>query len=938
MLDIPARFLELLHKDQELASFVLGAAAVIAPWARDNKTVFFPEYTDHSLVHLHEVLAASDSLITDDSWPHLTSQDAAVVVTSGMLHDCALHISEDGFYALINGSFQSKSSRYAPTEKPWPLLWQEFLAEARRYNQAKLRLLFDDTQPVTNIPDSKLSLTLRHRLLIGEFLRKYHARLAHEIALAGIPGADGAQVPIGKGNKEFLDLSGFVARSHNMNLRTAVEAIDANKRRVHLNCHVPFAMALLRIADFIQIHSARAHGQLLQLKSLVSPISRGEWKKHGSIMEINQAHDDPEALYVDAEPSDVSSFLSLRNLFKDIQSELDQSWAVLGEVYGRFNPLNVLGINIRRIRSSLDDSGEFYRNKKPHYIPRDFHFRAASAELMDLLVAPLYGSKPEIGVRELVQNAVDACLERDDLVARTGITLGKAMADDVVVTLRIEKNVEAKLIVEDYGVGMTVDVVDNYLLNIGASFRSSDVWRKNHETNGHSTVNRTGRFGIGLLAAFLLGDELKVTTSDIANKNGEALEFVCRRGDETIEVRPTTFHHGTRIEIPLRRGIAEELQAHASHWDWFCLDGPRVIRKIVEATERILTQEITVPSCDASIESTEWNRLTTEEFEDVLWRYEREAAEYSYSSNSILVCNGVFVTRSLHPDPAVSTELDVIRVRCPTLNVFDADGRFPLDLQRTKLASKDWPFAERLAEGTSLHVAKQLADLFRGMPSEFTLKRVKLSVDPQISGLRIGWGRAALAPIILSHDGVLPADLSLIRMMRPTSILVDATDLANGRGAWTSKAVGDMLDYYIACDRVTATKSSRRDFLREAIGIADYTGETGGFLSKLPIVGRRILLKKSDERELVSAGNVPKTQWAKLRQEAESEQWSSWTVGAVSAMSFDMGKCCPVMQSSGAFGFVVLFLDWNKESKASQNSPSPFAKAWLSFVDGAILR
>lgn len=119
---LPTRLETLLKQDNVLTSAVLRALTVIEPLARDNKTVFFPEYTDHSLVHLEEVLASADSLISDISWEHLTPEDAAVIVLAGLLHDSALHLTEDGFYSLIGGRYESKASRYAKADAPWPAL------------------------------------------------------------------------------------------------------------------------------------------------------------------------------------------------------------------------------------------------------------------------------------------------------------------------------------------------------------------------------------------------------------------------------------------------------------------------------------------------------------------------------------------------------------------------------------------------------------------------------------------------------------------------------------------------------------------------------------------------------------------------------------------------------------------------------------------------
>ena len=187
-MNIPSRINKLLSLDASLHSAVLEAISAVSPWAQDNKTVFFPEYTDHSLVHMSEVLVSADSIISDDAWDILTTQDAAAITLSVLLHDCALHLTEDGFFSLISGRYSGFHSRYTQPDTPWNQLWEQFWAEARRFDHRKLIQLFGSPDPITALPSSKLDLTLRHRLLIGEFLRRHHARLAHEIAILGIPG------------------------------------------------------------------------------------------------------------------------------------------------------------------------------------------------------------------------------------------------------------------------------------------------------------------------------------------------------------------------------------------------------------------------------------------------------------------------------------------------------------------------------------------------------------------------------------------------------------------------------------------------------------------------------------------------------------------------------------------------------------------------------
>jgi hypothetical protein len=937
---LPSRLNDLVSRDNALNSVVLKALALVEPWTLDNKTVFFHEYTDHSLKHLAEVLLTAEGLMSDDSWSHLTAEDGAVIVLSVLLHDCALHLSEDGFYSLIGGHYASTPSRYINGEPAWPTLWDQFFAEARRFDQRRLYALFGNTEPVQTLPTDKLDLTLKHRLLIGEFLRRHHARLAHEIAISGIPGPGAPLLLADKEYKDLMDLSGYVARSHNLSIRAAVDALESTQRRIHQNCKVPFVMMVLRIADYLQIHSSRAPGQLLRLRSLVSPISRGEWRKHLSVREINQAHEDPEAIFVDCEPDSAATFLGMQNLLRDIQAELDKSWALLGEIYGRFTPLNSLGITIRRIRSNLDDPEAFRRKRHPKYLPREFRFRTASAELMDLLVAPLYGEKPEIGVRELIQNAVDACRERDDLIAK-GIALHEHIAtDDVVVTLTLASNGTSTLVVEDFGVGMTPEVVDNYFLNIGASFRSSDLWRKNHEAAGHSTVHRTGRFGIGLLAAFLLGPEIRITTRSIASPEDSAITFTCQQGAESIEVRPCTFHSGTRIEIELSDEAAKKLAQAHDKWDWYCLKTPGV-RRILSSDSLIsLQQRYDVPECDSNLDSTKWRRITAEGYDDILWSY--EALERWGGPDSVVICNGVFVSSYNHKlAPDVSSELGIIDVTDPSLVVFDADGRLPINLQRSEVITGAIGFERPLALDVSEYLVDRFVQTFEHLKPGITPENVTLSVQPRIPGLRRSSYRSSsnLAFFVLSNKGVIPCDADLIRKAGITNIFIDAANLSGRSGAFTCPSISKWAEHYVAVDGVTRTKISRTNFLRDSIGGISTKGDPTGYFAPLKVVGRRILVRKSDVTELVSPGNVPRWLWGTLSLEEDLNTWGLWSSGLVPDLTLDLENVCAELDSSGGFGITLLYFDKAVAAHSEPKSqPSPLAETWDRVVHSPLLR
>lgn len=417
---IPQTLYECLSKKQELRGSVDQTLARFEPWIKENKTVFFPEYTDHGPEHVERVMQGAEALIRDEAWDHITAEDAGVLVLSILLHDCAMHLSRDGFLCLLDKNrWNPKAEEHFIHEMgvlDWPARWDAFQREAKRFDQKKLKDVLDDDQKsvagLLPLPENQSDWSERHCKLIGEFIRRHHAILAHEIALAGIPGPGDQRITFAAMEGWMRDVAGYIARSHNEDLRKAsdLDRMPRGSRGDYRGVHVPFLMAVLRVADYLEIDASRARAALLQVRQLRSPFSRHEWKKHEAVKYIREDASDREALFVDAEPKDVKTYLGLKDLLYGpwgIQKELDVSWSVLGEVYGRDDKLRALGLCIRRVRSTLDKIQEDFDKKKIGYVPVHAKFRVSGGEMLKLLVGPLYGDEPGCGVRELMQNAVD---------------------------------------------------------------------------------------------------------------------------------------------------------------------------------------------------------------------------------------------------------------------------------------------------------------------------------------------------------------------------------------------------------------------------------------------------------------------------------------------------------------------------------------------------
>jgi molecular chaperone HtpG len=169
-MNIPERLLRLIEADHAVAAVVNGAIARFEPWVGNSLMPLFPEYTDHSLRHVEEVIQTALGLATADSQTLMSGKDAAALVMAICLHDCAMHLTEDGFQSLVRPDSEWQSVA-GFDEPPWNVLWEDFIAEARRFDGRKLMSLFGDTDPIRRPPEKVADLSLRDRLLMGEFIR-----------------------------------------------------------------------------------------------------------------------------------------------------------------------------------------------------------------------------------------------------------------------------------------------------------------------------------------------------------------------------------------------------------------------------------------------------------------------------------------------------------------------------------------------------------------------------------------------------------------------------------------------------------------------------------------------------------------------------------------------------------------------------------------------
>jgi molecular chaperone HtpG len=697
----PDQFLNILKADKILSKSILDIEDKIERIISNQPPIFFGQYTDHGINHFRDTLKMGLHLVSMDEAErkqdqkavidHLTPLNVFILSAAVLFHDLGMHIHFNGFKQLINGFYDDVRVDFF-NELTWKEEWDNFMIEAKRFSGRERVNLFGDEQVVIrDIDFTKKNVDSDiQKYLIGEFIRRHHGRLAHEIALKGFPVKENDVIQFADDiQPEYKDIFGLIARSHSMNVRDAMAYLEEkfpDDPHFPYSIEVPFLMCVLRIADYFQIDNTRTNAFLIKLKSFSSPFSLNEHKAHLAAEYFKTDEKDPETLYVNARPEDGLMYTKLLRLFDDIQKELDTSFAIIGEMYGRNR--SYFKLRYRRIKSNLKNRKEI---AKYPYVP-DVHKFEADTDLFKLLVGPLYGYDSSYGVREMLQNAVDACVELQ-------YKLGDSYEPVINVSVENKEDKEYLFTISDNGKGMSLGEIKNYYLKAGASFRNSTEWKMDYQQDDNTpSIRRTGKFGIGVLASFLVGDTIEVTTKRYNESVGYT--FNADLSHEFIEVRKNNnCSVGTTIVIKMKKKTYDYFQKDKTALTfWYVLSTPKINyyfnNELIELDETLFIQ---LNGFEQKFKNAV--RLAHKDFDDIIWTYERKAG---------IAINGIVIPLTSLPHMAYSygrTALSAKRLaglsNFPFVSVIDRNNQIDFELNRNAIRG-ELPFMQDLIEQCQL--------------------------------------------------------------------------------------------------------------------------------------------------------------------------------------------------------------------------------------------
>ncbi len=102
-IQIPDEIDRILDRAEDVCDPVRNTLSLYSGWLVASKLPFFPEYTDHGPTHISAVLASAEHLISVSTGESprpldlLTPVDMGTLILAVLLHDIALHVTEDVF-------------------------------------------------------------------------------------------------------------------------------------------------------------------------------------------------------------------------------------------------------------------------------------------------------------------------------------------------------------------------------------------------------------------------------------------------------------------------------------------------------------------------------------------------------------------------------------------------------------------------------------------------------------------------------------------------------------------------------------------------------------------------------------------------------------------------------------------------------------------------
>lgn len=464
--------------------------------------VIFSNYTLHDIKHSIRVADYMYSIIKYKI-EDISELDIVILLYSAILHDIGMAVDTEDLDQIKSENYADNKGCKLPIQ----------LSGIKRIDWIK------------GIEDSDS----QEYIAIQEYVRRFHGfRSRMFVERLHTENSTIFSIPSLPSTSIYEEI-GLVCESHNESYDWIKDKLKKEQTKGKYVYSPQFCACILRLADIIDIDERRTPPELFDS---INPQyrSKDEWLQHRVIQNIEKIEYNNGRLTFrfEGECSDPKTHRKIYHYLDWVKKELSESKVLLKVLSNKY---------------FIDIDTEIARNIEPkgnYTIPDNkmsIDFKAVSSLLMG---ERIYGDK-KYGLRELLQNSIDACRLRIEMEDNISDKWEEPYNPKIFIIFDEDSN---KVILKDNGVGMTMDIIKNNFLSIGKSYYQSD----NFISQGYS-YKPIGNFGIGFLACFMLSDEVQIKTKHINTPQLYTINL--EKGEEysSIEYSGNNRIEGTEIVL-----------------------------------------------------------------------------------------------------------------------------------------------------------------------------------------------------------------------------------------------------------------------------------------------------------------------------------------------------------------------------------------------------
>ena len=446
----------------------------------------FPKYTLHNTAHSFRIIGYMGKLVDDLN--KLSEIEIALLICSALLHDIGMGTSEEDIIAIKSDKFEFCEIKFSAMKK----------------------LLKGD-----------------ENLALQEYIRRIHAQLSGRYIRENLKNK--LVVPK-QSNLDFAEELALICESHTQNYDWIKANINVYEVRGDYDFNPQYIACILRLADILDIDNNRTPYRLYKL---ISPqgISNEEWKQHFVISNYDKIifneKTSQKKIVFHGKVNDASTHRKILNYIEWVKSELVGAISLVTGMQSQYRLVYDTNPEV-----NIQTEGYTFSDYK-----MTLQFKAITSLLMG---EKIYGSR-SLGLRELIQNAIDACKIRKEYENNVYEYGNDVYQPKIRVILDQDRN---QAIIQDNGIGMSLEIIKQHFLNIGVSYyKSEDFLLKDTD------YKPIGNYGIGFLSCFMLSSQVIVRTRNQKSRIKYTIELeVGNEWTSLTEVEDLNFF-GTEVQL-----------------------------------------------------------------------------------------------------------------------------------------------------------------------------------------------------------------------------------------------------------------------------------------------------------------------------------------------------------------------------------------------------